>query len=236
MTLAPAAAALARAPLGGLATRFLLFLAVLAAVLFLAAGRLDWGRGWALVVLFVLMVAVNAPLVLHCNPELLRERFKRRTDTKRFDRVFGLVHTAAVLALLVVGGLDGGRYGWTGTSPALAWVGVGLFALGDGPLLWALCTNPYLEATVRIQRDRGQRVITTGPYRFVRHPMYVGGILLIASWPLVLGSLWAFVPVAVDVAALAVRTALEDRTLQRELPGYAEYARRTRFRLVPGLW
>jgi protein-S-isoprenylcysteine O-methyltransferase Ste14 len=108
--------------------------------------------------------------------------------------------------------------------------------LGVIPLFAALTTNPHLETTVRIQKDRGHKVITTGPYRFVRHPMYTGVLLMYAGWPLILGSMWSYVVVGIIVVLFVVRTALEDRTLRTELEGYEAYAGRTRYRLLPGVW
>jgi protein-S-isoprenylcysteine O-methyltransferase Ste14 len=108
--------------------------------------------------------------------------------------------------------------------------------LTGGLIFWAIRTNAYLGRMVRIQQDRGHRVVTGGPYRYVRHPMYVGIILLFPCMALFLGSWWAFVPAVLIGALMVIRTALEDDTLQAELTGYAEYAQRVRYRLVPGLW
>jgi protein-S-isoprenylcysteine O-methyltransferase Ste14 len=115
-------------------------------------------------------------------------------------------------------------------------VGILLQTIGAVPLGLAMATNPFLKRTVRIQNDRGHVVVTSGPYRIVRHPMYAGGLLMVAAWPLLLGSVWSFIPLALIAATLVVRTALEDRTLQQELAGYADYAQRTRYRLFPGIW
>jgi protein-S-isoprenylcysteine O-methyltransferase Ste14 len=99
-----------------------------------------------------------------------------------------------------------------------------------------MATNAFLSTRVRIQEDRGHRVVTTGPYRMVRHPMYAATIIGFAGVSLLLGSWWAFVPGAVCTVLFIIRTALEDRTLQAELPGYKDYAARTRYRLLPGVW
>ena len=107
---------------------------------------------------------------------------------------------------------------------------------GDVFVLWTMAVNPFLEKGIRIQEDRGHRVITTGPYRYVRHPMYAGAIVMFAGFPLVLGSGWTFVPVGVITVLFVVRTVYEDQVLRRELPGYAGYAERTRYRLIPGVW
>ena len=101
---------------------------------------------------------------------------------------------------------------------------------------WAMLANPFFEKTVRIQEERGHHVATGGPYRFVRHPGYVAFILMGFALPLGVGSAWALVPAGLNAALIVARTALEDRTLRRELPGYAEYAQRTRYRLLPGVW
>jgi protein-S-isoprenylcysteine O-methyltransferase Ste14 len=211
-------------------------LGLMGLLLFAVAGRLDWLGGWVFVGLIVFSLVLNAVVVRLTNPVLARERWKEREDTKPFDRLFPIVYLGMMLVMVVIGGLDNGRFG---TSSLPGWclpAGALLHVLGQLPMLWAYSTNPHLEATVRVQKDREHRVITTGPYRFVRHPMYIGLILMLVGWPLVFGSLWVYVPAAVSMAALVVRTALEDRTLQEELPGYVEYTRRTRYRLVPGLW
>jgi len=99
-----------------------------------------------------------------------------------------------------------------------------------------MATNAHFESTVRIQKERGHQVCEAGPYRFVRHPGYGGMIFMYMGMPLILGSWWAFIPVFMIIMLVFIRTALEDRTLQRELSGYSEYARKTRFRLLPGVW
>jgi protein-S-isoprenylcysteine O-methyltransferase Ste14 len=170
------------------------------------------------------------------NPELIRERWRRRKDTKRFDKVFSVAYLVANPLLFAMAGVDAVRFGWTSMSSRLACVGVGLQVLGDVPVLWSLVTNPHLETTVRIQTDRDHKVVSGGPYRYVRHPMYLGLILLILGWPLVLGSWWALGIAALLVGLLVVRTALEDTTLRSELPGYTRFCETTRFRLLPGLW
>ena len=108
--------------------------------------------------------------------------------------------------------------------------------LGFIPVAWSMGTNPHLETTVRIQKDRGHKVATTGPYNIVRHPMYLGGILQSLSIPLFLGSAWTLIPAGIQVVLLVIRTTYEDRTLQDELEGYKDYSQKTRYRLMPGVW
>jgi protein-S-isoprenylcysteine O-methyltransferase Ste14 len=206
------------------------------AVLFLSAGRLDWPRGWIYLGLCVLGLVVNGAGVIRKNPELVRERWKKRADTKTFDKVFMVLYTPTVFVMPAVAGLDAVRFGWSSMGPETLYIGVALHLVSILPIAAAMATNPFLETTVRIQTDRGHRVITTGPYRVVRHPMYVGAILHFLGTPLVLGSVWTSVPVGTAILMFVVRAALEDRTLRRELPGYEEYAQRTRWRLLPGVW
>ncbi|MGC4118109.1 MAG: isoprenylcysteine carboxylmethyltransferase family protein [Myxococcales bacterium] len=206
------------------------------AVLALASGRLDWGRLWLLAGLQLGMMVVNLPIIATRNPELLQERFQKREDTKPFDKVFAALMGLTLLATLVVAGLDAGRYGWSRLPIQTVALGIALHALGDIPVVWALSTNKHLEATVRIQSDREHQVVTWGPYRHVRHPMYTGMLLMFSGWPLILGSAWAYLPLGAFAAVLVWRTSREDKTLQAELAGYAEYASRTRFRLVPHVW
>lgn len=219
--------------------QFGVFTLVAALVLFGLAGRLDWRGGWAFLGLLCVILGINLPVLLRHNPEIVHERGRAkilREDTKPFDRVFILLYLPTAVSVLVVAALDAGRHPARALPLAALAAGVVLHLLADIPMLGALIVNRHLEPTVRIQTDRGHRVISGGPYRYVRHPMYLGMLAMYASWPLVLGSRWAFVPAGIVALLLVVRTALEDRTLQAELPGYAEYAGRTRFRLLPGVW
>jgi len=207
------------------------------AALFCVAGRGDWLAGWAYVGLLTFGQSTSALFTWRKNPELLRRRATIGKGTKRWDKIclglFGLTYLAAVLA----GAVDAGRYG-PSTMPGWLWVpGAALYVAFLLLLTWSMAVNPYFEKTVRIQEDRGHRVIDSGPYRIVRHPGYVATILgFILSTPLLLGSWWALVPALMAVACLVVRTFLEDRTLRKELPGYEDYARRVRWRLMPGVW
>ncbi len=211
-------------------------LVVFGALLFLPAGRLDWVPGW----LYMALVTANAGLTFaylrRKNPELIEHRMRIGKGTKTWDKIWMGVFAAVFAGVYVVAGLDAGRFGWSAMPPALWLLGFALFLPGAALVAWSMGVNPYFEKTVRIQSERGHRVIDTGPYRFVRHPGYVGFFGWLLSAPILLGSWWAGVPSLLAIVALVVRTALEDRTLRDELPGYADYARRVRFRLVPGLW
>jgi len=216
--------------------RLVLMLVVLAAVLFGSAGRLDWTAGWRFVTGYGFFLTLYALWGLFRDPEQFRERGREAPNVKGWDRVIIRVYTALLVALFVVAGLDAGRFGWSAAPAAARVVGwVGLVA-SSAWITWVAMTNTYLSRLVRIQDDRGHRVVSSGPYRFVRHPMYAGLLVVFVCIPLALGSLWGLTVSALNVALFVLRTALEDRTLQRELDGYAEYAQRVRYRLIPGVW
>jgi protein-S-isoprenylcysteine O-methyltransferase Ste14 len=204
--------------------------------LFAGAGQLTWLAGWAYMGLYVGIIALNAALMLPGGTELIAERSKYLENTRGWDRVVMLLGTLLSPGMLLVAGLDQ-RWSW---SPPVALplriVCFVLMAAGFGFFSWAMYTNRFFSTRVRIQDDRGHSVTTGGPYRFVRHPGYIGTIVYTLATPFMLGSLWAIIPGVLLAAVVVVRTALEDRTLQNELAGYAEYAQKTRYRLVPGLW
>jgi protein-S-isoprenylcysteine O-methyltransferase Ste14 len=209
------------------------------ALFFAAAGRLELPRAWLFLgVTFVGMVG-NVVVLALVNPEMLNYRglSRRRKDTKAWDRkllpVFGVF---GMYLLPLIMGLDVGRYRWSNLGLWATVLGVVLFSFGWILLTWAMLVNPHFEATVRIQTDRHHRVVTTGPYAVVRHPGYVGAGLWALGSPLIVGSAYGLIPAGITVALLVLRTHLEDKTLQAELPGYAEYAKQVRYRLVPGLW
>lgn len=207
------------------------------ASLFLSAGTLRWPMAWVYMILYAALIALNGVVLGRRDPELIVERGTVSENTEPWDWVVG---TAAMLMLvlgtMVVAGLDY-RFGW---APELAsWLvilGVALWVAGSMLFNWAMWTNRFFSSAVRIQADRGHRVVDTGPYNVVRHPGYVGAIVGSLGLALMLGSAWALIPGVIGGLLMALRTALEDRTLRERLPGYAEYATRVRYRLIPGLW
>lgn len=212
------------------------FTAGWALALFSSAGTFRWPRAWIYIALSLLGMAATAPILRRRNPGLIEARGKWHKDTKPFDKVFLAIYLPLVFALAVVAGLDAVRFRWAPLPLSTLYPGAALYAIATAWISWAMVMNPYLEQTVRIQHDRGHRVIDAGPYRFVRHPMYAGLIACYAAMPPILGSGWAFAVSAAVTAALLWRTVREDRTLREELPGYNEYASRTRYRLLPGVW
>lgn len=213
-----------------------LLTAATVAGLFWLAGDFAWVEGWVYVGLVTVCQSLVALYLWRRSPELLRRRGEVGEGTKAWDKACLSLFGLAYLSELAVAAADA-RWGW---SPLPWWcvaAGAGLFVAGTAVVTWAMAVNPHFEKTVRIQTDRGHRVIDRGPYRVVRHPGYLGTILgFCLAAPLVLRSGWAFAPAGAAVLVLVLRTALENRTLRRELAGYADYARRTRSRLLPGVW
>jgi protein-S-isoprenylcysteine O-methyltransferase Ste14 len=205
-------------------------------ILFWCAGRWDWLWGWATVVTIAYYVFGTAFVLLPKNPALLAERTGPKHGAKKWDTTIMILVGTIILVIYIVGGLDA-RYGWTSNFPTWAQIiGVVLTLLGYTLVLWAIAANAYFSLIVRVQKDRGHTVATGGPYRFVRHPGYVGTILAYIGTPLILGSAIAIALGIVTALLIIARTALEDRTLIAELAGYKEYAARVRYRLLPGVW
>ncbi len=207
-----------------------------AIILMLAAGRWDWLWGWVAVGTLVFWVGGTALAVIPRHPDLLNQRRGPRKDAKAWDTAIVSLIGVVVLAVYLVAGLDV-RYGWTIGFPLAAQiVGTVAAVIGYAIVVWATATNAFFSLNVRIQKERGHSVVTDGPYRFVRHPGYVGSILAYLGTSVLLGSWWAILLGVVMVVLMIVRTALEDKTLQNELPGYQEYAQKVRSRLLPGVW
>jgi protein-S-isoprenylcysteine O-methyltransferase Ste14 len=202
--------------------------------LFAPSGDLGWVWGWVYLAIYIINQAI---LTVILPPDLLSERSTAQEGSKAWDLV--LASVAALLmpiATYIVAGFDHSN-GWSSTlSPAVQIVALGVMVGGIALSDWAMVANRFFSGLVRIQTDRGQTVQMGGPYRFVRHPGYVGGILHHIAAPLMLGSWWALIPGVTGALLFVIRTALEDKTLQQELPGYVEYTAKTRYRLLPGIW
>jgi len=205
-------------------------LALMAIALFGAAGRLDWGMAWAFLAAYVVFAIVSLSIL---DLEFIAARGDLHGGT-RADLVLGAFFTSLLYpGTLVTAGLDV-RYGWSpALPPAVEWAALALFLAGYAGMVWAMRVNRFFIAIVRIQTERGHRVIEDGPYRFVRHPGYTSGILAHTALPIALGSLVALLPAVLGCVLIAARTFSEERMLVRDLPGYTEYRRRVRWRLVP---
>jgi protein-S-isoprenylcysteine O-methyltransferase Ste14 len=204
----------------------------------LLSGKWGWREAWLYAAALIVSFAVSRLLAARRHPDLLAERarFMEHPDAKPWDRVLAPLIGLGSVLILVVAGLDE-RLDWSPGFGLPAEV-VALLAILAGLALgsYALVENRFFSGVVRIQIDRGHQVVSGGPYRWVRHPGYAGAILLYAATPVFLDSQWALFPALAFSAILVLRTGLEDRTLQTELPGYREYAQKVRFRLLPGIW
>ena len=221
-----------------LVRQLIIWLAITGAVLFGSAGTLDWPQAWVLLVeLGVLGLASGLSIAQH-DPQLMRERMRGpiQREQKPWDKALLIVVFTFFAALHVVAGLDAVRFHTSDMPLWLEILGAVGVALGLYMFHIVLRTNSYASAVVRVQRERGHQVISTGPYAFVRHPMYSGAIFYFVGTALLLGSWYAVAIAIVLVALFGLRAVWEEQTLIGELPGYAEYAQRVRYRFVPGVW
>jgi protein-S-isoprenylcysteine O-methyltransferase Ste14 len=200
-------------------------------IIFLAAGRVDLPMVWGVLGIVTVFAAL---MLARMDPGLVRERLRPGPGNR--DRLTRPLGVALLLAHWVVAGLDVGRFHWSPIPWELQLVGLVGYAVAMAGVLWAIWVNPFYSSVVRLQADRGQRPVTAGPYRFVRHPGYTGTVLAMAFGGLALGSWVSMLPVVGGVALFIRRTLVEDRMLRQELAGYADYAQRVRYRLVAGVF
>jgi protein-S-isoprenylcysteine O-methyltransferase Ste14 len=218
---------------------FAIYALLTPALLFISANTLNWTMAWIYTGLALLSIFGSRIVVALRFPDLIRERagYREAEDAMPLDKL--LVPVVGVLGpmlIMVVAGLDH-RFGWSpDVHPIGQVIAVAGVVLGYGISVWAMAVNRYFSAVVRVQRERGQVVVTGGPYRWVRHPSYAGGLVAGLAIPFMLEALWALVPTLILLAALIWRTAMEDKVLMEQLEGYAGYAGRTRFRLIPWVW
>lgn len=207
--------------------------------LFLSAWDLNWWQGWVYTVLIVTIGIGSRIWAETRHPGLMAERgkFGRKQNVKPWDKVLApLMAVSISFPLFIVAGLDH-RFGWSPSFPIwLNITGFILIAFGYTFASWAIAENKFFSVMTRIQLDRGHEVCDSGPYRIVRHPGYGGNILPLPGLAFALGSVWTLIPALFALIVTIIRTALEDRALQKELPGYKEYTKRVRYRLIPGIY
>jgi protein-S-isoprenylcysteine O-methyltransferase Ste14 len=210
-------------------------LAITSLCLFGSSGRFNWSNAWVLLGLnFAASVASTA--LFSRNPDLLAERSNVKAGKKWDKPIVAIVVLVGPVATWTTAGLDT-RFHWSAGMPPSAFIaGIVVAVLSAALVAWAMHSNKFFSSVVRIQKDRGHVVVASGPYRFVRHPGYTGMAAFTLATPLILNSRWAFVPAVVTAAVTGLRTVLEDRTLHNELEGYADYARRVKYRLAPPIW
>ena len=207
-----------------------------AASLFFSAGSTDWAMGWVFIAIVSASQISVALILLMRNPELMGERTEIK-GKRDLDKILaGVMALFGPISMCIVAGLNL-RFGWLPQIPfPLQITGVVLAVLGSTLTAWAMASNKFFYGVLRSALDKGHTVCARGPYRYVRHPGYLGAILFDLATPLILNSMWAFIPAAVTVCAILVRTALEDKALQNRLGGYNEYAHQVRHRLLPAVW
>ena len=206
------------------------------AVIFIPAGTLNWPEAWLFLSLYFSFVTGALIWMKKNSPGLLKERMSRKKEVKSWDKKFMIAYSFSLIFLLVVPGLDAVRFQWSNVPLIIKVLGFIGYLPATALAFWAMKENAYASDVVRIQKERGHAVCISGPYQYVRHPMYAGVLLIMLCYPLSLGSLFTFIPASIIIFLFMLRTSLEDRALQEELPGYKEYAQKVRFRLFPGVW
>jgi protein-S-isoprenylcysteine O-methyltransferase Ste14 len=205
-------------------------------VLFTLAGRYTYWQGWLYLSLSTIGIIISI-YVFSDQLDQIQQRIKPGPGVKWWDKIIMGIYKPLHIAVIVLACLDGGRYGWS--TPLPVWVyaiGILLHLFGYVFILWPMRVNEFFSSMVRVQTEEGHYVVSDGPFQYIRHPGYLGGIALVISTALVLGSYYALIPAGLAVVLFLIRTYLEDKTLKKELPGYQEYAQTVRYRLFPGIW
>jgi protein-S-isoprenylcysteine O-methyltransferase Ste14 len=218
--------------------QLLLFIVAIPFLPLLISRHWDWWEAWVFGALNVSAFVISRILAARRNPDLIAERahYMQQENIVPWDKLLALLLAIVTIAVMLVAGLDE-IYHWSPSYGPLIKLG-SLIAILLGYALssYAFIENRFFSGTVRIQADRGHKVISSGPYHWIRHPGYAGGLLTYLVTPLLLDSYWLYLPIVCLVILVIVRTYLEDRYLQIELEGYREYAMQVRYRLLPGLW
>jgi protein-S-isoprenylcysteine O-methyltransferase Ste14 len=214
-----------------------IFVVALGALLFASAGTLDWPAAWVFLVTSAIIGPACGLWLAKTDPALLAERMRPtfQADQPAADKKFMLTFVLVTLIWLVAIGLD--RRAQVSDVPLmLQAVGLAMYLLSNAFIMWVFRENSFAAPVVKVQAERHHRVISSGPYAFVRHPMYSGIMLFFVGVPLLLGSWWGVAIAPVFAVLFAIRARIEERALVEGLPDYADYAARVRYRLVPGLW
>jgi len=216
---------------------FLLTLFLSGVLLFGGAGRLNWALGWLFVTAWILPKLGFLVLLRLHDPDLLIERATRHENTQTYDRIILPIYFLFAFGTFIVASLDGGRFRWSG-DVSIIWVVLAyiFYLLGNSLAGWSINSNPFFSSESRLQPERAQKVASTGPYRFIRHPAYTAAFLLWITTGLMLASWWAVIPGLLAGVMMIIRTYFEDRMLMGKLPGYVDYARQVKYRLLPGVW
>ena len=210
----------------------------MAAIIFAAAGTIEYTGGWHYLGIMIAISIVFGTHMVRVDPGLLRERLKPpvQKDQPLADKL-----VVIPILLLILGGMgfmaaDAARWRWSIMLPSVQWAGCGLLLAAFLFIYWTMRTNSFAAPVVKIQKDRGQEVISTGPYAIVRHPMYFGALFYLAGTSLVLGSWWGLAIVPILSLFFVIRIGIEENALRKGLEGYDDYERRVRWRLIPFIW
>ncbi len=220
-------------------TRFGLMIILLLVILFGSAGSIRWWEGWAYIGNTLIVILVSRGIMLAKNPDMAMERAEggKRENVHPWDKaLLPIVATIGPLVTLVIAGLDE-RFSWSPDLPnSLQIIALVLIFAGSMIGTWAMLANRFFSSHIRIQTDRDHHVVKRGPYKYVRHPGYAGGLLSWLMSPVFFSSYWVAIPTVIVVFAMILRTSIEDQTLREKLPGYLEYSHEVQYRLIPGIW
>jgi protein-S-isoprenylcysteine O-methyltransferase Ste14 len=223
--------------LAGLLLMVLLYFAVVGAILFGFAGRIDLPFFWLYVLGMAIPSIIATIAVYRASPDELKEQTRRGASKESQDKLTIPLFLIAFLSHWIIAGLDVGRYHWSDSVPrVLQIISLIGYCTGFALVAWSTIVNRFYSPSVRVQEDRGQQVITQGPYSLVRHPGYIGWLLFFAFSGMALGSWFAALPPLLPALAVIRRTIIEDRMLHQSLDGYTDYAQKVRYRLIPGVW
>jgi len=211
-----------------IATQFILFL-----ILFISAGTIKWIWPWLFLMLSIILGVINFFII---PSDVVEERGRKKENVKKWDKILTSLNILPTILLYTCCGLDY-RFNWTGSLPVVINIS-GFILTFTGSMLfsWSMVSNKFFSTLVRIQNDRQHKVAESGPYKFIRHPGYIGYILMSVGTPMAIGTLWGLIFSCITTFLLIIRTSLEDSTLKQELPGYAEYTVKVKYRLLPYIW
>jgi protein-S-isoprenylcysteine O-methyltransferase Ste14 len=220
-----------------IALRFSMAFVVMSAALFGSAGTVAWFQAWLYMVIQFSFWTVMVVWLKRHNPQLLNDRMAfLKPAAKGWDKIILITSTIVFFPYFLLPGLDAVRYRCSSVPLAIAVLGFVGVIVSLLLIFSVIRVNKYLSRFVEVQRERGHKVITSGPYQYVRHPMYVGLIILLYSIPVALGSFWTLIPASVLSFLFVIRTHFEDKTLHEELEGYKSYSTKVKYRLLPGIW
>ena len=202
-------------------------------ILFIAAGTLNWKWAWIILLLSAFILLINSIIL---PKELIAERGRKKKNVKKWDKILTSINIIPTILMFVFSGFDY-RYNWTGEVNIIINI-TGLILIFSGSMVftWSMVSNNFFSTMVRLQFDRGHTVANEGPYKYVRHPGYLGYIIFTLATPIALGTFWGLIFAGLICILLIIRTSLEDSTLRKELPGYIKYAENVKYRLIPLLW